>query len=385
MYKKHLQQRQMTVQHQQLKNTVEWLSNIEGSGTELISVYIPEDQSLQSQIQELQQEHAEAGNIKSKQTRKRVQGALSKIINALQSYEATPEGGLAVFSGYLEEQEEYEIYVFDNFPGPITDSKYQCDNRFYTDPLEESLQENGDYILIVFDKNDAIIGEVVGTSVRQVDSLHSLVPGKTQKGGFSQQRFERLREEAKDNFFQDIAESVNNRYVDERHSLDGILIGAPEPTKTEFIDNEYLHHELQDKIICEQSVSTTTEVGLRRLLDKCQNVMDEQKVAEERELSNRFFKGLVHEEPYVSYGVEETVQALKYGAVDTLLVSDNLPYSTREELSNTPENNNVLDYIHELAEQYDSEVEFISDSFEEGDRFKNVFGGFGAILRYPIN
>lgn len=375
----------MTVQHQQLKNTVEWLSNIEGSGTELISVYIPEDQSLQSQIQELQQEHAEAGNIKSKQTRKRVQGALSKIINALQSYDSTPEGGLVVFSGYIEEQDDYETYVFDEFPEPITDSKYQCDNIFYTDPLEESLRENGDYILIVFDRNDAVIGEVVGTSVKQVDSLYSLVPGKQKAGGQSQARFERLRLEAIDNFYQEIAESVNNRYVDERHSIDGILIGAPEPTKTEFIDNEYLHHELQDKIICEQSVSTTTEVGLRRLLDKCQNVMDEQKVAEERELSNRFFKGLVNDEPYVSYGVEETVQALKYGAVDILLVSDNLPYSTQEELQNSTTEENILEYVNTLAEQYDSDVEFISDSFEEGDRFKNVFGGFGAILRYPLN
>lgn len=373
------------IQEKQLRDELERLSNIEGSGTELITVYIPPDGSLRNRIQELNQEHAEAGNIQSKDTRKRVQSAISKIINVLESYEGVPENGLAVFSGYVESEGEYITEVIDSFPKQIPESTYHCDKQFYTEPLDKAVAADGDYILIILDKNDAVIGEVVGTSVKVVETFSSLVPGKTQAGGFSQARFRRLREEAKENFFKDIAESINNRYVEKRHDIDGIFIGAPEPTKTEFVNEEYLHHELQDKILAETSISTTTEAGLRQLLDECQGAIEDQEITRQREYCERFLSGLSNEDKHVTYGVDQTLTAIDYGAVDTLLISENLPPNTEEQLHEETDNENILQYLEQSIEEYGSDIVFISDDFEEGNQLREAFGGIAAILRYPIN
>lgn len=871
------------IQEKQLRDELDRLSNIEGSGTELITVYIPPDGSLRNRIQELNQEHAEAGNIKSKDTRKRVQSAISKIVNILESYREVPENGLAVFSGYVESEGEYITEVIDSFPKQIPESTYHCDKQFYTDPLDKAVAADGDYILIILDKNDAVIGEVVGTSVKVVETFSSLVPGKSQAGGFclapdtkivrdngdivdiedirigdkiistdfdsgdpittvvndkwrtqkktftietqrpsfrieasgdhtvfvhnkegivektvsdldeedslvfhrnlptnnteeymkldiingstslsitdegkeflrdkrqdknlsqselgeltgyhqasissievkdrnvnqekienvckaldidaenfletycgtglhdlpseldrslsefigffmgdgyfddaririaqsdrvdlkhyetlakklfgvvniryredreyhilsvesksarrfinsefpeidksynstipkkilessddvlggflsglfdadgwasfgsnqvgirlsnkslinqiqlsllrlgilsslsvshkednrdqyalkitdrdsltifenkigfnikyksdqlnsiiedlthhvkskkpsingpdirdilesngyskkdfhssgmfllghrkttegnfsdkfidsldgdlskrfqdmlddsmltakidtitkneekdvidietdchnfiangvtvhnSQQRFRRLREEAKENFFKEIAESVNNRYVEKRHDIDGIFIGAPEPTKTEFVNGEYLHHELQDKILAETSISTTTEAGLRQLLDECQGAIEDQEITRQREYCERFLSGLSDEDKHVTYGVEQTLTAIDYGAVDTLLVSENLPPNTEQRLHKETDDEDILQYLEESITEYGSDIVFISDDFEEGNQLREAFGGIAAILRYPIN
>lgn len=375
----------MTVEDQQLKQRIQDIADLKGSGTQLVSVYITADASLNETVQQLNQEHAEAENIKSKDTRKHVQGALKKILSTLKNYQETPENGIVVFAGYLPEKDDYVVEVFDQFPDPIQESAYHCDKRFYTEPLERSIAADGDYVLIILDKNDAVIGEVIGTSVRAVETFSSLVPGKTKAGGFSQARFRRLREEAKENFFKEITESVNNRYVEERHELNGIFIGAPEPTKTEFIDGEYLHHELQDKIIAETSISTTTEAGLRQLLNECQDVIQGQEITKQRDYCEQFLSGLSTDDEHVAYGVEETLQALDYGAVDTLLVSENLPRDTEDMLMEQTNHEEVLDYLQESIQEYGSDIVFISNEFEEGNQFREAFGGIGAILRYPIN
>lgn len=375
----------MTVEDQQLKQRLENIAGLQGSGTQLVSVYIPVDESLSETVQQLKQEHSEAENIKSKDTRKHVQGALNKILSVLKNYQQTPENGIAVFAGYIPDEDDYVVETFDQFPQPIQESAYHCDKRFYTEPLEKAIAADGDYVLIILDKNDAVIGEVVGTSVKPVETFSSLVPGKTQKGGFSQQRYERLREEAKENFFKEIAESVNNRYKDKRHELNGVFIGAPEPTKTEFVDGEYLHHELQNKILAETSISTTTEAGLRQLLNECQDVIQDQEITKQRDYCETFLNGLSTEKEHVAYGVEETLKALNYGAVDTLLVSEDLPRDTEDLLLEQIENNDVLEYLQKSIQEYGSEIVFISNEFEEGNQFRQAFGGIGAILRYPIN
>jgi peptide chain release factor subunit 1 len=59
------------------RRRLERLQSASGTGTELISVYVPAGKTLQSTRERLQSEHAQAANIKSKRTRTRVRKALS--------------------------------------------------------------------------------------------------------------------------------------------------------------------------------------------------------------------------------------------------------------------------------------------------------------------
>ena len=79
------------------------LKSIRGSGTELISVYIPQGFQLTEEISKLREEYSQSSNIKSKSTRTNVLGAIDKIIQYLRLYKQTPKNGLAIFSGNISD------------------------------------------------------------------------------------------------------------------------------------------------------------------------------------------------------------------------------------------------------------------------------------------
>ncbi len=82
-----------------LLKEIKRLKSIRGSGTQLISVYIPAGYQLSEEIARLRNEYSTSSNIKSKQTRTNVLGAIDKILQYLKLYRETPKNGLAVFAG----------------------------------------------------------------------------------------------------------------------------------------------------------------------------------------------------------------------------------------------------------------------------------------------
>jgi len=63
----------------EFRKVIEELRDFEGSGTQLVTIYIPEDRQVSDVVAHVTQEHSEASNIKSKQTRTAVQDALTSI------------------------------------------------------------------------------------------------------------------------------------------------------------------------------------------------------------------------------------------------------------------------------------------------------------------
>lgn len=68
------------------KNKLKKVESIDGDGTQLVSLYIPSDSNINRYSQRVQDEIAEAGNIKSKETKKKVQSSLNKIASVLKGY-----------------------------------------------------------------------------------------------------------------------------------------------------------------------------------------------------------------------------------------------------------------------------------------------------------
>ena len=74
----------------------------------------------------------------------------------------------------------------------------------------------------------------------------------------------------------------------------------------------------------------------------------------------------------VAYGEKEVADAVKFGAVDTLLIADS---GLR-----TPSVTSII----EEAEQMRAGVVILSTRFEPGERLEKL-GGIAALLRYPIS
>ncbi|MBI2148046.1 hypothetical protein HYU23_00035 [Candidatus Woesearchaeota archaeon] len=175
-----------TKQTYKIRKFINELKQYRGRHTEFVSVYVPAGYDLIKIIQHLAQEQGTASNIKDKTTRLNVQDSLERMIRHLRLYQRTPENGIAAFSGNIASQEgKQDIKVWSiEPPVPINVRMYRCDQTFVLGPLEEMMQINEIYGLIVMDNREATIGFLKGKSIVVIRDFTSSVPGKVKVGGW---------------------------------------------------------------------------------------------------------------------------------------------------------------------------------------------------------
>lgn len=355
-----------------IKRLVNELKHYKAPHTEFVSVYVPADYDLTKIIQHLAEEQGTASNIKSTSTRKNVQGALEKMIQHLRTIERTPANGVAVFCGNIAAGEgkiDMRVWSIEP-PTPLNIRIYRCDKNFVTDILEDMLVEHQVYGLVVLDRRDASIAILKGKTIILLKTTHSEVPGKFKAGGQSAPRFARLREGAIRDHFKKIADYMKEQFLPLGNNLKGIILGGPGITINDFINYDYLTGDIKKKIIGTKDLSYTEEFGLQELLDKSEDLLAEEEVAQEKKIMNRFFTEFRDNPKKVTYGEKETLKALEMNAVDILLLSESLPEET-------------IFQLEEKAQQGGSTVKIISIETREGAQLKEL-SGIAAILRFEI-
>ena len=357
-----------------LKKFLKQLSGYRGRHTELVSVYIPAGYDMNKIMTHLAEEQGTATNIKSTATRKNVINALEKMIQHLKIVGKTPPNGLAVFAGNVSEREgkeDLQVWSVEP-PAPLNVRIYRCDKEFVLEPLEKFLETREVYGILVMDRREATIGLLKGKSIEVLSSTSSNVPGKFKAGGQSAARFSRLREEASKDFYKKIAEMLKHEYLPlvMEGRLKGILVGGPGHTKNEFIDLGYITEDVKRKIIAIKDITYTDESGLHELLEKCEDVLSKEEVAAEKQIVQEFLTKLATDQKMVAYGSVQVKQALKMGAVETLLISEEFDEDETIELE-------------EIAQQFKTKIDIISTDTREGVQLKDL-GMIAALLRYPV-
>ncbi|MFA0834259.1 MAG: peptide chain release factor aRF-1 [Methanobacterium formicicum] len=399
----------------EVKRTLKELSDKKGRGTELVSVYIPPDKQISDVVKHMREELSQSANIKSKQTKKNVQSAIEVIMQRMKLFPRPPERGLVLFVGMIPKggpgTEKMETYVFEP-PEPVQTYTYHCNSQFFLEPLEEILEDKEIYGLAVIDRKEATIAVMKGKRIDIVKNLTSGVPGKHKAGGQSQRRFDRLIELAAHEFLKRIGDHMNDAFL-ELEGLKGVIIGGPGHTKEDFVNGDYLHHEIKQKIITTVDTSYTGEFGIREVIDKSMDILTEIDIMREKKLVQRFLTELVDENGLASYGEAEVRQNLINGAVEVLLLSEDVKSKRytyecsscgsqeEETVKNEGESQEktckncgetmkvassediISDFV-KLAEEVGSDVEVISTETEEGMQLLRAFGGIGAILRYRV-
>lgn len=169
----------------ELRKQVKKLGSFRGSGTQLISVYIPSGSPVHEMTGKLRKEMSQASNIKSKQTMTNVQGALERIINHLKIFKKTPKNGIAVFAGNISDNvAKIDIQLFSiEPPEPLKIGTYRCDSSFFLEPLEQMMESKDKYGVVVLDGREATLATVHGTQVHVIKKLNSTAHAKVRKGG----------------------------------------------------------------------------------------------------------------------------------------------------------------------------------------------------------
>lgn len=355
----------------ELEELLEELEGYKGRHTELITVYISEGYDVNSVQKQLEAEKSTAKNIKSTATRKNVTDALDKIVRYLKSLKKTPENGLALFCGNISREEgnqDLQLWPIEP-PQPVKVRLYRCDKEFVLEPLKEMLEIDEVFGLLVMDRKEATIGVLEGKRIEVLQKMTSGVPGKVRAGGQSSQRFHRITEGLTKEFYKRIAAETKNIFF-ENKKLKGILVGGPIPTKDEFLDNDYLVTKLREKVLGRIDLGDTSESGLKELVKKAQDILADQEIIHEKKILEKFFETLGENPEKAAYNEANVRTALKYGAVETILLSKILDKKISKELV-------------KLAKGTGANIEIISIDTEEGEQFNNL-SGIGAILRFKV-
>lgn len=197
--------------------------------------------------------------------------------------------------------------------------------------------------------------------------------GKTRAGGQSAQRFARLREEQKHNFFKTIAQRANQAFIENQTPvIDGIAIGGTDITVTEFVEQDLLDHRLQDCLVGTYNVEYADKQGLEDLVERAHSDLLDEEAQEMKDALEILFTSLKTNPDEIAYGKQSVRTALEYGAVDTLLVSETIATDTYHDLTEKTENQGGTVYR-------------VPTTFEKGEQLNTAFNGIAAICRFPIN
>ena len=112
----------------------------------------------------------------------------------------------------------------------------------------------------------------------------------------------------------------------------------------------------------------TEEFGLQELVDRSQDLLAAEELADEKKIMNTFFELLKVRPGIVSYGEAEVLRLMEMAAVDTILLSESLE-------------DNTIEKFEAEAQKIGATVKIISTDTREGVQLKEM-GKIAAILRY---
>jgi peptide subunit release factor 1 (eRF1) len=182
-------------------------------------------------------------------------------------------------------------------------------------------------------------------------------------------RFARQREGAAKDHYNKVGEYMKEQFLT-MQGLKGIMVGGPGPTKYEFVDGNHITDQVKRKVVAIKDLSYTDEFGLQELVDKCQDVLADEEIAQEKAELQRFLGFLATMPNKVAYGRADVMKHLESGAVEIVMISESVDDETIEK-------------YEEVAEQFGTKILITSPDTREGKQLEDI-GKFAAILRFEV-
>jgi len=401
------------------KKLIKSLQNAKGNGTSMITLVIPPGDQIAKASKMLAEEHGTASNIKSRVNRQSVQSAITSAIQKLKLYNKVPKNGLVIYCGTILTAENKEKLVnFDIQPfKPINTSFYRCDNVFHTEALSDLLTDDNTFGFIIMDGNGALFGTLQGNTRNVLGKFTVDLPKKHGRGGQSANRFARLREESRGHYVRKVAETAKTHYIsNDLCNVTGLILAGSADFKTELSQSDIFDMRLQGKVLKLVDISYGGEQGFSQAIELAAEVLSNVKFVQEKKLIEKYFDEINQDTGRYCFGIKDTLHALELGAVETLIVWENLEitryvminHTTSETivLNLTPEQSRdqsmfldketqlelevkeqtpLLEWFAENYKSFGTTLEFVSDRSQQGSQFVKGFGGIGGMLRYKVD
>lgn len=403
-----------------VKKLIKNLQAARGNGTSMISLIIPPGDQISRVNKMLSDEYGTASNIKSRVNRLSVLGAITSTQQRLKLYSKCPKNGLVVYCGTVitDDGKERRVNIdFEPFK-PINTSLYLCDNKFHTEDLNELLMDDEAFGFIVMDGNGCLYGTVQGSNREVLHKFSVDLPKKHGRGGQSALRFARLRLEKRHNYVRKVAELATQLYVTDgcRPNVQGLVLAGSADFKSELMRSDLFDMRLSKIVIKMVDVSYGGENGFNQAIELSADTLGTVKLMKEKKLLQKYMDEISQDTGKFCFMVEDTLKALDLGAVEDLIIWENLEIN-RYILRNTSTSENTVLHLNKEQESNDTffhdpetgvelevieketlvewfannyknygcNLEFVTDRSGEGTQFVKGFGGIGGILRWKVD
>jgi len=234
------------------------------------------------------------------------------------------------------------------------------------------------------------------------------LPKKHGRGGQSQNRFARIREERRFNYITKVVALATQHFLDPLTNLpivESLILAGLADFKHDL--GKRLDPRLQKIILSYVDIAYNGEVGFNQAIQLSQGALKDCKFLRDQKTLEGFFGLISNDGPYC-YSPTDTIFALEAGSVDRLVLWEELPDVRYELISSTDpsikkilfsatglpaelegedwviHSQPLLDWLLENYRSFGASLSLVADSSSVGSQFVKGFGGIGAFLRFPV-
>lgn len=192
------------------------------------------------------------------------------------------------------------------------------------------------------DGNGSLFGTLAGNTREVIHKFTVDLPKKHGRGGQSALRFSRLRDEKRHNYVRKVAElAVQHFITSDKVNVTGLVLAGSADFKTELNQSDIFDPRLAARVIKIVDVSYGGENGFNQVaesdsggqhaIDLCSQAIElasealsNVKFVQEKKLIQKYFDEISQDTGKYCFGIEDTLKGLEMGAVETLIVWENL-------------------------------------------------------------
>lgn len=245
---------------------------------------------------------------------------------------------------------------------------YRCHNHFYLDILYEIIESYETFGIILLSGDESRLYTVNGENYKLLFAMRYNCPNKQSHGGWSQQRFDRLRLEKINEYYKKVLEKIKFYYIDkitDQPNIKGLIFAGPAQTKFKIANHEMFDYRLKKMIL---GIETTFEINdytIHEIIKKSSNL-------------------LTFEDPIIKNTIEKFSAAIR---------NDNgLAVYGSNEVKKCLENN-LLQYLIIAQSYFDKNNEKFDDICKKngcqiiitGSSLIENYGGLAGLTWYPIS
>ena len=266
------------------------------------------------------------------------------------------------------------------------------------------------------DGNGSLFGTLAGNTREILHKFSVDLPKKHGRGGQSALRFARLRLEKRQNYVTKVAEMSKQMFItNDKCNVTGIVLAGSADFKNDLAQADCFDPRLTAKVIKTVDVSYGGENGFNQAIELCAETLANVKFIQEKRLISRYFEEISQDTQKFCFGIEDTLKGLEMGAIDILIVYENLE-TMRYDLKNVATGEDIVKHLSKEQEadaknfvtsegveletiekqqlvewfannykNFGAQLEFVTNRSQEGLQFCKGFGGLGGILRYKVD